>query len=176
MKNSPKCDCSFQDSFPCCSFPECALEHVVKYGETYTIPLNHIEGPITLMFRCSQVYVWPTKTEKHSIFFLYTEHENIVENTGFFYDFSHSLVILLVSRPGLDQGNHTLTKTPPLVMYNRTTVLAAEYAGRLIVSEKRVMLHSVRMTDEGSYMVLDRDNKVQKRNCLNVRGEERSLV
>lgn len=71
---------------------------------------------------------------------------------------------------------HRLTKTPPLVMYNWTTMLAAEYAGRLIVSEKRVMLHSVRMTDEGSYMVLNRDGKVQKRNCLNVRGEEYSLV
>lgn len=55
-------------------------------------------------------------------------------------------------------------------------MLAAEYAGRLIVLEKRVMLHSVRMTDEGSYMVLNRDGKVQKRNCLNVRGEEYSLV
>lgn len=97
-----------------------------------------------------------------------------------FYDFTHTFVILLVSRPDLDQGNHTLmhrlTKAPPLVMYNRTTVLAAEYVGRLIMSDKRVMLHSVRMTDEGSYMVLDRDGKVQKRNCLNVRGEERSLA
>lgn len=61
-------------------------------------------------------------------------------------------------------------------MYNWTTMLAAEYAGRLIISEKRVMLHSVRTTDEGSYMVLDRDGKVQKRNCLNVRGEEHSSL
>lgn len=95
-----------------------------------------------------------------------------------FTTFTNSSVILLVSRPGLDQGNHTLmhrhAKTPPLVMYNWTTMLAAGYAGRLIVSEKRVMLHSVRMTDEGSYMVLDRDGKVQGRNCLNVRGEEHS--
>lgn len=102
------------------------------------------------------------------------------ENTGFFCDFTHSPVILLISRPRLDQGNltlmHRLTMTPPLVMYNQTTVLAAEYAGRLIVSEKRVMLHSVRMADEGSYMVLDRDGKIQRRNCLIVRGEERSLV
>lgn len=94
--------------------------------------------------------------------------------------FTNWSVILLVSRPGLDQGNHTLmhrhTKTPPLVMYNWTTMLVAGYAGRLIVSEKRVMLHSVRMSDEGSYMVLDRDGKVQGRNCLNVRGEEHSWV
>lgn len=67
-------------------------------------------------------------------------------------------------------------KTPPIVMHNQTTMLGAKYAGRLIFSEKRVMLHSVRMTDEGSYTVLDRDGKVQKRNCLNVRGEEHWLV
>ncbi|CAF93530.1 unnamed protein product, partial [Tetraodon nigroviridis] len=82
--------------------------------------------------------------------------------------------------PGLDQGNltlmHRLTKTPPLVIYNWTTVLGAEYAGRLTMSEKRVMLHSVSKTDEGSYIVLDRDGKVHKRSCLNVRGEEHFLV
>lgn len=36
-------------SLPCKS--DCTLEQVVKYGETYTIILNHIESPITLMFR-----------------------------------------------------------------------------------------------------------------------------
>lgn len=71
---------------------------------------------------------------------------------------------------------HYITKTPPLMIYKQTMVLAAEYAGRLTVTEKRVMLHSVRMSDVGSYMVLDHDGKVKKRICLNVRGEERHLI
>ncbi|XP_029701262.1 uncharacterized protein isoform X3 [Takifugu rubripes] len=108
---------------------DCALEEVVKYGETYTIPLNQIEGPITLIFR-----------------------------------------------PGLVQTNQTLihhiTRAPPVVIYNQTMVVPAEYAGRLIVTEKRVMLHSVRMSNEGSYMVLDHDGKVKKRNCLKVREHQ----
>ncbi|KAL0962372.1 hypothetical protein UPYG_G00339220 [Umbra pygmaea] len=33
---------------------DCALEQVVKYGETYHIPINNIQGPITLEFRPSQ--------------------------------------------------------------------------------------------------------------------------
>lgn len=69
-----------------------------------------------------------------------------------------------------------MTKAPPVVIYNQTMVVPAEYAGRLIVTEKRVMLHSVRMSNEGSYMVLDHDGKVKKRNCLNVRGEKGSLI
>lgn len=60
---------------------------------------------------------------------------------------------------------------PPVVLYNQTVVSAEDYVGRLSVSEKRVMLHSVRMTDEGSFTVLDREGKVRRRNCLNVRGE-----
>lgn len=39
---------------PCLS--DCALEQVVKYGETYYIYLNHVEGPITLEFRYSESY------------------------------------------------------------------------------------------------------------------------
>lgn len=60
-----------------------------------------------------------------------------------------------------------------MVLYNQTAVAVDEYVGRLSVSEKRVTLHSVRMTDEGSFTVLDRDGKVRRRNCLNVRGERR---
>ena len=59
-----------------------------------------------------------------------------------------------------------------MVLYNQTAVLP-DYVGRLSVSEKRVTLHSVRMTDEGSFTVLDREGKVKRRNCLNVRGDER---
>lgn len=60
-----------------------------------------------------------------------------------------------------------------MILYNQTAVTAEEYVGRLTVSEKRVTLHSVRMTDEGSFTVLDREGKARRRNCLNVRGEER---
>lgn len=61
-----------------------------------------------------------------------------------------------------------------MVLYNQTTVLAEEYVGRLSVTDRRVTLRSVRMADEGSFTVLDREGKVRRRNCLNVRGEERS--
>jgi len=63
---------------------------------------------------------------------------------------------------------------PPVVLYNRTSVLGEDYVGRLGVSEKRVTLHSVRMTDEGSFTVLDREGHTKMKNCLNVRGEETS--
>lgn len=83
-------------------------------------------------------------------------------------------------RPSLIQANQTemqhTTEPPPVVLYNQTAVSAEEYVGRLSVSEKRVALHSVRMTDEGSFTVLDREAKVRRRNCLNVRGEERSVL
>lgn len=79
-------------------------------------------------------------------------------------------------RPSLVQANQSeiqqTTEPPPVVVYNQTAVSAEEYVGRLSVSEKRVTLHSVRMTDEGSFTVLDREGKVRRRNCLNVRGEE----
>ncbi|CAJ1083025.1 uncharacterized protein LOC121523518 [Xyrichtys novacula] len=108
---------------------DCALEQVVKYGETYYIHLNQVEGPITLEFRPSLIQ--PNQTEIH-----------------------HA------------------TEAPAVVLYNQTAVIAEDYVGRLSVSEKRVTLHSVRMTDEGSFTVLDREGKVRRRNCLNVRGHQ----
>lgn len=57
-----------------------------------------------------------------------------------------------------------------MLLYNQTAA-AAEYAGRLSVTDKKVTLHSVRMSDEGSYIVLDREGKIRRRNCLNVRGK-----
>jgi len=59
-----------------------------------------------------------------------------------------------------------------VVLFNQTAVLAEGYVGRLSVSAKRVTLHAVRMKDEGSFTVLDRDGKIRRRNCLNVRGED----
>ncbi|XP_076609950.1 uncharacterized protein LOC143334882 [Chaetodon auriga] len=111
---------------------DCALEQVVKYGDTYNIHLNHVEGPITLEFRPSLIQVNQTEL-------------------------------------------HHATEPPPVVLYNQTAVLAQEYVGRLSVSEKRVTLHAVRMTDEGSFTVLDREGKVRRRNCLNVREHQNFL-
>lgn len=78
-------------------------------------------------------------------------------------------------RPNLVTANQTemqlMTEPPPVMLYNGSAPLE-EYAGRLRVTEKQVALHSVRMTDEGSFTVKDRSGKVKARNCLNVRGEE----
>ncbi|XP_063755782.1 uncharacterized protein LOC134875236 [Eleginops maclovinus] len=134
---------------------DCALEQVVKYGETYQINLNQVEGPITLEFR------------------FYTDC-----SCGSFSN-SHSLPFSPNLRPALTQPNqteiHHTTEPPTRVLYNQTAVLAEEYVGRLSVSEKKITLHSVKMTDEGSFTVLDREGKVRKRNCLNVREHQEFL-
>ncbi|KAF3834220.1 hypothetical protein F7725_025424 [Dissostichus mawsoni] len=87
--------------------------------------------------------------------------------------------ITLEFRPALTPPNqteiHHTTEPPPLVLYNQTEVLAEEYVGRLSVSEKKVTLHSVKVTDEGSFTVLDREGKVRRRNCLNVREHQEFL-
>ncbi|XP_021427661.2 uncharacterized protein LOC110496214 isoform X2 [Oncorhynchus mykiss] len=103
---------------------DCALEQVVKYGETYHIPLSDILGPITLEFRPSQA-----------------------------------------------QANQT-TEPPAVVLLNQTSIPAEEYKGRLSVSEKRVTLSMVQGTDEGSFTVLDRDGRVRRRSCLNVKEHQ----
>uniref|UniRef100_A0A667XW89 Uncharacterized protein n=1 Tax=Myripristis murdjan TaxID=586833 RepID=A0A667XW89_9TELE len=103
---------------------DCALEQVVKYGDNYHIPLNNIQGPITLEFSLAQT------------------NETDIQQA---------------------------TEPPAVVLYNQTAVAAEEYVGRLSVSSKQVTLHTVRMTDEGSFTVLDWEGKVRKRNCLNVR-------
>ncbi len=71
---------------------------------------------------------------------------------------------------------HQSTESPPVVLYNQTAVTAEEYVGRLRVWDKKVSLHAVRMMDEGSFTVLDHSGKVRIRNCLNVKGEESSVV
>ncbi|XP_030267643.1 uncharacterized protein LOC115578693 isoform X2 [Sparus aurata] len=87
--------------------------------------------------------------------------------------------ITLEFRPILVHPNQTeiqhATEPPPVVLYNQTAVLAEEYVGRLVVSEQKVTLHAVRMMDEGSFTVLDREGKVRRRNCLNVRGHQTFL-
>uniref|UniRef100_A0A8C2X5K0 Uncharacterized protein n=1 Tax=Cyclopterus lumpus TaxID=8103 RepID=A0A8C2X5K0_CYCLU len=103
---------------------DCAVEQVVKYGDTYQIHLNRVEIPITLEFRY-----------------------------------------------GRQEINHA-TDPPAVVLYNQTAVLAEEYVGRLSVSMNRVTLYAVRMKDEGSFTVLDREGKIRRRNCLNVREHQ----
>uniref|UniRef100_A0A1A8CDC8 Uncharacterized protein n=2 Tax=Nothobranchius TaxID=28779 RepID=A0A1A8CDC8_NOTKA len=110
---------------------DCALEQVVKYGETYVIHLNHVEGPITLEFRPSLVRV--------------------------------------------NQTDIQTSEPPPVVLYNQTAVLGEDYVGRLSVSDRQVTLHSVRMTDEGSFTVLDREGLTKMKNCLNVRDHQSFL-
>ncbi|XP_041867378.1 uncharacterized protein LOC121656452 [Melanotaenia boesemani] len=111
---------------------DCSVEQIVKYGETYTIHLSQVEGPITLEFRPSMVKF----------------NQTAVQHTS---------------------------EPPPVVLYNQTTVLGEDYVGRLSVSDKQVTLHSVRMMDEGSFTVLDREGQTKMRSCLNVRDHQRFL-
>ncbi|XP_026203093.1 uncharacterized protein LOC113153625 [Anabas testudineus] len=84
--------------------------------------------------------------------------------------------IVLEFRPSPAQVNQTegipVTEPPPILLYNMSTVTAEEYVGRLSVTDKRVTLHSVRMTDEGSFTVRDRQGAVKGRSCLNVREHQ----
>ncbi|CAN9504253.1 unnamed protein product [Ophioblennius macclurei] len=87
--------------------------------------------------------------------------------------------IVLEFRPSLVQPNQTVAversvKPPPVILYNRT-VEEDDYVKRLSVSDHRVALHSVRMRDEGSYTVLDREGKIRMRECLNVREHQTFL-
>lgn len=82
--------------------------------------------------------------------------------------------IALEFRPSAVSTNQTdavPTEPPPVLLFNQT-ILMEEYEKRLSVSEKKVTLRSVRMSDEGSYTVMDRTGKVKMRNCLNVREHQ----
>ncbi len=72
-------------------------------------------------------------------------------------------------------GAHThvnqTTEEPPVLLLNRTSIPTQEYERRLNVDEKRVNLHLVTGADEGSYTVVDSDEKVRLRACLNVKGK-----
>lgn len=85
--------------------------------------------------------------------------------------------IALEFRPSALPSNHTdtvPTEPPPVLLFNQT-VLLEEYEGRISVSERKVTLRSVRMSDEGSYTVMDRTGKLKRRNCLNVREHQNFL-
>ncbi|XP_055732245.1 uncharacterized protein LOC129819732 [Salvelinus fontinalis] len=79
--------------------------------------------------------------------------------------------ITLEFRPSQAPANQT-TEPPAVVLLNQTSIPAEEYKGRLSVSEKRVTLSMVQGTDEGSFTVLDRDGKVRRRSCLNVKEHQ----
>ncbi|KAF4100805.1 uncharacterized protein LOC131526285 isoform X2 [Onychostoma macrolepis] len=104
---------------------DCALETVVKYGDTYHIPINPSIGPYTLEFR-----------------------------------------------PGAHTPVNQTTEEPPVLLLNQTGIPTQEYERRLTVGEKRVNLHLVTGADEGSYTVVDSDEKVRLRACLNVKDHQ----
>ncbi|XP_072303340.1 uncharacterized protein [Eucyclogobius newberryi] len=82
--------------------------------------------------------------------------------------------IALEFRPSVGLSNQTdtdSTEPPPVLLFNQS-VLLEEYEGRLSVTEKKVTLRSVRMSDEGSFTVFDRNGKMRRRNCLNVREHQ----
>ncbi|KAF6733638.1 hypothetical protein FQA47_025086 [Oryzias melastigma] len=108
---------------------DCSLEQMVKYGDTFTIHLKGLEGPIALEFRPSLIKVNQT----------------------------HVLPV---------------SESPPVLLYNKTSVLGEDYASRLRVTEKQVILTSVRMTDEGSFTVIDREGQIKMKNCLNVKDHQ----
>lgn len=73
-------------------------------------------------------------------------------------------------RPIAVEANQT--SRPALVLLNKEEYQAG-YESRLLVSESRVSLQGVTGTDEGSYTIVDGSGKVQKKVCLNVKGEDR---
>ncbi|KAJ0003522.1 hypothetical protein NQD34_008620 [Periophthalmus magnuspinnatus] len=82
--------------------------------------------------------------------------------------------IALEFTPSVSPSNQTdivPTEPPPILLFNQS-VLLEEYEGRLTVSDKKVTLRSVRMSDEGGYNILDKNGKVRRRNCLNVREHQ----
>ena len=78
--------------------------------------------------------------------------------------------ITLEFRPSHTQANQT-TEPPVVVLLNQSVTPAENYQSRLSVTDKKVTLNHVRGSDEGSFTILDKDGKVRKRTCLNVRGE-----
>jgi len=45
------------------------------------------------------------------------------------------------------------------------------YQGRMSVNERHVTLRAVTGADEGSYTIRDAEGNIQRKECLNVRGE-----
>ncbi len=79
-------------------------------------------------------------------------------------------------RPGAHTPVNQTTEEPPVLLLNQTGIPTQEYERRLTVGEKRVNLHLVTGADEGSYTVVDSDEKVRLRACLNVKGKKKICV
>ncbi|XP_046874629.1 uncharacterized protein LOC124466800 [Hypomesus transpacificus] len=79
--------------------------------------------------------------------------------------------ITLEFRPSHTQANQT-TEPPVVVLLNQSVTPAENYQSRLSVTDKKVTLNHVRGSDEGSFTILDKDGKVRKRTCLNVREHQ----
>lgn len=77
-------------------------------------------------------------------------------------------------RPGAHTPVNQTTEVPPVLLVNQTGIPTQEYEDRLTVGEKRVNLHLVTGADEGSYTVVDSDEKVRLRACLNVKGKKKN--
>ncbi|KAJ8334413.1 hypothetical protein SKAU_G00400520 [Synaphobranchus kaupii] len=78
--------------------------------------------------------------------------------------------ITLEFRPSVLQLNQT-SDTMVLIL-NQTWTPSEEYKARLSATEKKLSLHTVTASDEGSYTILDSEGKVRKRTCLNVKEHQ----
>ncbi|KAI1901948.1 hypothetical protein AGOR_G00039680 [Albula goreensis] len=78
--------------------------------------------------------------------------------------------VTLEFRPSVVPPNQT--SDPVVLLLNHTWEPTEEYKGRLTATERRVSLHGVTGSDEGSYTMLDSEGKVRKRTCLNVKEHQ----
>lgn len=60
---------------------------------------------------------------------------------------------------------------PALVLLTSTGMSREGYEGRISANERHVKLSAVTGADEGSYTVRDAEGVIQRKFCLNVRGE-----
>lgn len=75
-------------------------------------------------------------------------------------------------RPGTYTPFNQTTEAPHVLLLNQTGIPTQEYQDRLTVDEKTVKLLVVTGADEGSYTVVDSDEKVRLKDCLNVRDHQ----
>uniref|UniRef100_A0A8C5NC15 Uncharacterized LOC114478554 n=1 Tax=Gouania willdenowi TaxID=441366 RepID=A0A8C5NC15_GOUWI len=72
-------------------------------------------------------------------------------------------------RPLAVEANQT--SKPALVVLTTTETSPEAYRGRISVSERYVTLKTVTGADEGSYTIWDNKGLIQRKECLNVKGE-----
>lgn len=76
-------------------------------------------------------------------------------------------------RPEAQTAFYQTTEEPPGLVLNQTSIPMQEH--HLTVGEKRVNLHLVTRADMGSYAVVDSDEKVRMRACLNAERWKKSV-